>query len=308
MDSPYEGGRNLTPQQAGGHDLATARTSHPHTMLPRVTRDVPAPARRHYRSLFLSDFHLGSKGCQAVELAEFLRHHSADHLYLVGDVFDTWRPMGPNWTPEHDAVVRQLMDIQQSGTQVTYLPGNHDALFMRFQGRHFDAVTIAQQCIHEAADGRRYLVIHGDSCDVFARTVPWLANVGAWMESLLREVNKQVNRGLKRLGWRRWDGIEELVNVVNGMLRASDRFEERLSALAVAQGLDGIVCGHFHQPALHARFGVAYANCGDWVENRSAIAEEADGTLRLLDWSDRRPVPGTPEAGQQDEDGLALAN
>ncbi len=279
------------------------------SVLPSVGRPMrPANATRHFRSLFISDLHLGSRGCRTQDLIDFLRSHRCDTLYLVGDVFDTWRPMGPNWTRDHDDVVRALLDMHREGAQVVYLPGNHDALFHRFYGEHFGAITIAQKIIHTAADGQRYLVIHGDSCDVFADRAPWLAHIGAQLESGVRHLNHGLNMALRRFGRPDWNGLEEMVNVVNAGIRRHDRFEERLAAAALRHGADGIICGHFHQPALHRDLGVTYANCGDWVENQTAIAETADGSLSLIDWAKPHAVSGSmsPDIGQ--EEGLALAN
>jgi UDP-2,3-diacylglucosamine pyrophosphatase LpxH len=276
------------------------------TSVPRTSQ--PAVETQYVRALFISDVHLGSKGCRASDLISFLRHYRTDHLFLVGDMFDTWRPMWPNWTGDHDEVVRVILDMYRAGSKLTFLPGNHDALFHRFHGNHFGALTITPQTIHTTADGQRLLVIHGDSCDHFADRAPWLAQIGATLESGMRSLNHIVNRLLTRSGRPQWDGIEDALNLVNHALRKHDRFEERLAALARHNGVDGIVCGHFHQPALHRDFGVTYANCGDWVENQTAIVETEDGSLRLIDWTSIRAASEAtyPDAGQKE--GLALAN
>jgi UDP-2,3-diacylglucosamine pyrophosphatase LpxH len=274
--------------------------------VPRTSR--PAVEAQFVRALFISDLHLGSKGCRAPDLISFLRQYRTNHLYLVGDVFDTWRPMGQNWTRDHDEVVRAFLDMYRAGAKLTYLPGNHDALFHRFHGDHFGAVTITPQAIHTTANGRRLLVIHGESCDVFADRAPWLARIGATLESGMRCVHHGINQLLTRAGRPGWDGIEDVVNIVTKALRKYDRFEERLASLARSNGVDGIVCGHFHQPALHHDFGVTYANCGDWVENQTAIVETEDGSLSLIDWACTTAGAGAiyPDAGQ--EEGLAAAN
>ncbi len=274
--------------------------------VPRTSR--PAVGAQHVRALFISDLHLGSKGCRAQELISFLRQYRTNHLYLVGDVFDTWRPMGQNWSRDHDEVVRAFLDICRVGAKLTYLPGNHDALFHRFHGDHFGAVTIAPQAVHTTANGRRLLVIHGEICDVFADRAPWLARIGATLESGMRCMHHGVNQMLTRAGRPGWNGIEDVVNIVTKSLRKYDRFEERLASLARSSGVDGIVCGHFHQPALHHDFGVTYANCGDWVENQTAIVETQDGSLSLIDWACTTAAAGAacPAPGQ--EEGLAAAN
>jgi UDP-2,3-diacylglucosamine pyrophosphatase LpxH len=274
--------------------------------LPHTSR--LAAGQRHVRALFISDLHLGSKGCRAPDLISFLRQYRTDHLYLVGDVFDTWRPMGPNWTRDHDEVVRSFLEMYRAGAKLTYLPGNHDALFHRFHGDHFGAINIAPQTIHTTVNGSRLLVIHGDSCDVFADHAPWLARIGAALESGMRYVHHGINQLLTRIGRPEWDGIENVVNSATKALRKYDRFEERLAALARSTGADGIVCGHFHQPALHHDFDVTYANCGDWVENQTAIVETEDGSLSLIDWAcTTAPARVTCPDTEQSE-GMAAAN
>lgn len=274
--------------------------------VPRSAR--PAGGAHHVRALFISDLHLGSKGCRARALISFLRQYRTSYLYLVGDVIDTWRPMGLNWTPDHDEVVRTILDMHRAGAKLTYLPGNHDALFHRFHGDHFGAVTIAPQAIHTTADGQRLLVIHGDCCDVFAERAPWLARIGAALESGMRCAHHGINHLLTRIGRPQWDGIEHVVNIATKALRKYDRFEERLATLAPSHGVEGIVCGHFHQPALHHDFGVAYANCGDWVENQTAIVETEDGSLSLIDWARTTAAATATYPDPAQEEGLAAAN
>jgi UDP-2,3-diacylglucosamine pyrophosphatase LpxH len=275
---------------------------------PVLPSSRPILGTRSVRALFISDLHLGSKGCRALDLISFLRQYRTNHLYLVGDVLDTWRPMGKNWTRDHDDVVKAILDMYRAGAKVTYLPGNHDALFHRFHGHHFGAVTITPQAIHTTADGQRLLVIHGDSCDVFADTAPWLSRIGATLESGMRYLHDRINLRLTRAGRPPWNAIEDIVNLVNQGVRKHDRFEERLCTLARRNGADGIVCGHFHQPALHRDFGVTYANCGDWVENQTAIVETEDGSLRLINWARSTAAVGATDTAPGQEEGLAVAN
>ena len=279
--------------------------SYQRPLAPRTS--LPAVGAQHVRALFISDLHLGSKGCRALGLISFLRQYRTNHLYLVGDVFDTWRPMVQHWTPDHDEVVRAILDMHRDGAKLTFLPGNHDALFNRFHGHHFGAITITPQAIHTTADGQRLLVIHGDSCDVFADSAPWLARIGATLESGMRCLHDRINHLLTRAGRAGWNGIEDIVNIVNQTVRKHDRFEERLSALARLNGTDGIICGHFHQPVLHRDFGVTYANCGDWVENQTAIVENEDGSLSLIDWACTTAAAGATYPDPSQEEGLAAA-
>ena len=268
---------------------------------PRPTTSSQPAARRH-RTLFLSDMHLGTHGCKAPALLDFLRRNEADTTYLVGDVFDNWRPLGAHWTVAQEQVVKLLLDRARAGQRMVYLPGNHDDFFGRYLGRYFDDLEIVPECWHETASGERLLVTHGDACDLFAHRLPVLAKAGAWTEAVFRWLDTAVQTGCRSFGLPEWTFIDRGVAVVNNALRSRDQFEVRLSDLARSRGADGIVCGHFHKPALHRDHGVLYANCGDWIEHCSALAERADGTLFLLQTdSDTRPAPSSAVLTQERE-------
>jgi UDP-2,3-diacylglucosamine pyrophosphatase LpxH len=266
------------------------------------------PPKRHFRSLFLSDVHLGAHGCRTHRLLEFLERNDADVIYLVGDFFDNWRRIRSKWSPVHDSVLRTLMERSRAGTRIVYVPGNHDEFFRRHYGIYFDRIEVVEQTFHTAADGKRYLVLHGDCCDVFVNRARWLARLGSHLDGLVRGLNAVVNRTRRALGREEWAAIENALARVNRLIRSRDRFEARLSALARSHSADGVVCGHFHRVALHDDFGVTYANCGDWLESCTAIAEEADGRLRVLEWRDRRAVavPEEPMPEVEEASGLAV--
>ena len=253
--------------------------------VPAQPRLDPAPKRR-VRTLFLSDFHLGTVGCKSAALLEFLNTTQAETTYLVGDVFDNWRPLGGHWTDEHEQIVKLLIARARGGSRIVYLPGNHDDFFLRYAGRYFDNLEIMPETWHVTASGERLLVTHGQECDVFARRLPALSKAGSWIEAGVRRVDWAVKAGARGVGAPEWNGIGRGLARVNGMIRARDRFEERLTDMARQRGADGIVCGHFHKPALHRDHGVVYANCGDWVESCSALTERMDGTLELLHWAE----------------------
>ena len=260
------------------------------------------PTVARARAIFLSDFHLGTVGCKAAELLDFLRRHEAETTYLAGDIFDNWRPLGGHWNDDHERIVKLLIGRARSGQRIIYLPGNHDEFFLRYPGRYFVDLEILPEAWHITASGNRLLVTHGDGCDVFARRLPVLARAGSWIEAGVRRLDWATRATLRSLGMPEWNGIDRGLARVNGLVRAHDRFEERLCDLALYRGADGIVCGHFHKPALHRDHGVLYANCGDWVENCSALVEEDDGALSLVNWRneqaicDELPLPGQPEA------------
>ncbi|MEO8243618.1 MAG: UDP-2,3-diacylglucosamine diphosphatase [bacterium] len=254
-------------------DLAAARP---------VQRTSPT---RHFPVLFLSDMHLGSRACREDALHAFLTAHTADTIYLVGDIIDTWTAVGSHWTDTQHAILSLLLDRARTGTRMVYTPGNHDAFFRKYCGQHIAGIEVVEHITHTSGDGTRYLVIHGDSADEFGEKYPLLALLGAQLDVKFRGLIGLANRLRRRRGWADWTVAERAVKWVNDVIRGLDNFDLRLSDLARAHGVDGVICGHFHKPDLHSEHGVAYANCGDWVENGTALAETASGRLLLLDWS-----------------------
>lgn len=257
-------------------------------LLPRVAR--PGRPKRHVEALFLSDLHLGTLGCKSLRLLDFLDRHEAGTIFLVGDILDTWRPMGANWKPAHHDVLRLLADRATAGARIVYVPGNHDSFFRHHLGANFFNFEILRETEYTAADGTRFLVTHGDCCDVFSQNrLAALSKAGSWLETGVRRLGQGINLAREKLGRGGWDGLETALARVNTAIRARDRYEERLAALARSRGFDGIICGHFHQPALHSDFGVVYANCGDWVENCTALVATARG-LELIRWDEPAPA------------------
>jgi len=245
----------------------------------------PVRATRHFPVLFLSDMHLGSPACQEEALYGFLTTHTADTIYLVGDIIDTWVATSSQWSARQHQILRLLLRRAAAGTRVVFTPGNHDAFFRQYCGQTIAGIQVVNHILHETANGTRYLVIHGDSCDVFEQRFPRLARVGAKVDCLLRSAIGRVNAWRRSRDLPHWTVAERIVKRVNDAIRDLDNFDQRLADLARAHQAGGIICGHFHKPDLHDRHGVAYANCGDWVENSTALAETASGRLLLLDWA-----------------------
>ena len=247
---------------------------------------VQVATARHFPVLFLSDLHLGSRACRADDLLSFLHRHTADTIYLVGDIVDTWTATSAaQWTAAQHSILQLLLDRARNGTRLIYTPGNHDAFFRQYCAQRVAGIEIVSHILHHAADGRRYLVIHGDVCDIFDARFPYLARIGAKVESLFRGLGHRVNALRRRFGRPEWAIVDRVLHRANDLIRCVDEFDRRLADLARAHGTDGIICGHFHKPALHSDHGIAYANCGDWVENSTALAETASGRLLLLDWA-----------------------
>ena len=256
--------------------------------LPYFTPAAPVAATkpaRHFPVLFLSDLHLGSRACKEAALLEFLQSHTADLIYLVGDIVDTWLTTADQWSAKQQAILQLLLERARAGARLIYTPGNHDALFRQYIGQTIAGVEVVPQIIHHAANGQRYLVIHGDGCDIFGDRFPVLERVGAWTELAIRMASDRLDGWLEQRRRKGWKLADTVLHHANDLIRGLDRFEVRLAELARAAGTDGIICGHFHKPALHDQDGIAYANCGDWVENTTALVETTSGRLMLLDWA-----------------------
>lgn len=240
-----------------------------------------------YRSLFISDVHLGSRGCQAGLLLDLLHSTRCETLYLVGDIVDFWsmRRKGLYWPQAHNDVLRTLLEKSRDGTRVVYVPGNHDQAFRECVGLVFGRVEIRRHCIHVTADGRRLLVTHGDEYDGIVRCSPLRSRIGSRAYESIIWLNHHVNTWRRRFGYDYWSLASFLKRRVGNALRYIAEFEHALAQAARRQGVDGVVCGHIHRPGIREVGGVLYCNDGDWVENCTAIAEHRDGRLELLDWA-----------------------
>ena len=245
--------------------------------------------RRVHRAVFISDLHLGARGCQAELVLDFLQSVECRTLYLVGDIVDGWRlKSGWRWPASHDAVVQHLLALARRGVEVIYLPGNHDEFARAFYGVHLAGVVVAPEAVHTAADGKRYLVVHGDLYDGVVMRARWLACAGDWAYRALLRANTAWNRIRRRLGLGYWSFARFLKSRVKEATRFVDDFERELAAEARRRGLDGVVCGHIHKAERRMIDGVLYINDGDWVESCTAAVELADGRLETVDWAELR--------------------
>jgi UDP-2,3-diacylglucosamine pyrophosphatase LpxH len=241
-------------------------------------------ARKRHRSLFMSDMHLGASHCRSDRIVDFLTSHDAETIYLVGDIFDKGFGIGSNWTPGHDSVLRVLMGRVREGRRIVFIPGSHDDAFRRHYGVYFDQIEIAESAVHVAASGERYLVVHGDCFDVVAMNARWLATFGGHVDHALRHVNALLNRARRPFGLADWSLMDMILPRLNMLVTRGDLFGRRVKALAARHGADGVICGHFHRAEIHEKFGVPYINCGDWTDCCTALAEDFDGRMRLIDW------------------------
>ena len=259
-------------------------------------RDVPPPppspapgrsAQRRYRSIFISDTHLGTAGCQAGPLLDFLRRTESEFLYLVGDIVDGWQLKRRwYWHQSHNDVIQKVLRKARKGTSVVYVPGNHDEAARHFLDLAFGEILIRSEAIHVTADGRRLLVTHGDFFDAVVQCAKWLALLGDALYVFILRVNQHFNAVRARLGLPYWSLSQYLKHRVKNAVRYVGAFEEALAREARTRGFDGVVCGHIHKAEIRVVDGILYCNDGDWVESLTALVEHHDGRLEIVRWPD----------------------
>ena len=245
---------------------------------------------RHFRALFISDIHLGARGCQAELLLDFLRQHDADVIYLVGDIVDGWRLRTSwYWPQAHNDVVQKLLRKARKGARMIYVPGNHDEFLRDYYGTHFGGIKVAERYIHVGADGRRYLVIHGDHFDLVVTQARWLAHLGDHAYTIAIVLNRIFNDLRRRFGFGYWSLSQWAKHKVKNAVNYIGEFEKTLVLEARRSGAEGVICGHIHHAAIHNDFGITYINCGDWVESCTAVAEHPDGRFEVITWTTMSP-------------------
>ena len=249
---------------------------------------IGKPGTTRYRSVFISDLHLGTRGCRIDFLADFLRKTQCDNLFLVGDIIDGWRLRKSwFWDEAHDEVIRLILGKARAGAEVTYIPGNHDEMLRDWlpMGLEIGGIRLRREAVHTTADGKRLLVMHGDEFDSVVRYAKFLAHLGDWAYTTALTVNHWFNVVRRRLGYPYWSLSQWLKRQVKEAVKAIDRFEVALAGEAKRRGFDGVVCGHIHHAEMREVGGVLYINDGDWVESCTALVEHFDGRLELVDWA-----------------------
>jgi len=243
---------------------------------------------------------LGTRGCKAEALADFLAHNECSTLFLVGDIVDGWQLKRRwYWNSAQSRVVAEILAKVDNGARVIFVPGNHDEFARAYAGRLFAGVEVAFETIHETADGRRLLVLHGDRFDGVIACAKWLAHVGDWAYGVALCWNDVLFQVRKQLGLPYWSLSAWLKHKVKNAVEYISRFEETVAAEAEKRGVDGVVCGHIHHAEIRQIGGVLYLNDGDWVESCSALVEDARGNLEILRWaspSQRNAALGAAEA------------
>jgi UDP-2,3-diacylglucosamine pyrophosphatase LpxH len=250
----------------------------------------------HYRAIFISDLHLGTPGCQADALLDFLKEHTSDYLYLVGDIIDGWQLRRRwYWPQAHNDVIQKLLRKARKGTRVIYVPGNHDEFARHFLDHHFGGIEVVDQAVHKTADGRQLWVIHGDYFDAVVQQAKWLAYVGDYLYEFTLKLNRYLNNMRGRLGLPYWSLSAYLKHKVKKALNYVTDFENAVAHEAAKHGYQGVVCGHIHRAEIRDVNGVLYCNDGDWVESRTALVENEQGELSLLYWQTDPIVAEKPE-------------
>jgi UDP-2,3-diacylglucosamine pyrophosphatase LpxH len=248
-------------------------------------RDDDAPGRLRYRAVFISDLHLGTPGCQAGPLLDFLKSHPSDSLYLVGDIIDGWQLRKRwYWPQSHNDVLQKLLRRARKGCRVVYVPGNHDEFARQFAGHHFGGIEVVQETVHVTAAGHQLWVIHGDHFDGVVQCAKWLAYLGDNLYEFTLKLNRHLNRLRGRLGLPYWSLSAYLKQKVKKALNYVTDFERAVAHEARRRGHQGVVCGHIHRAEVRRIDGVLYCNDGDWVESRTALVEHYDGRLELVEW------------------------
>ncbi|MFW2851577.1 UDP-2,3-diacylglucosamine diphosphatase [Sphingomonas sp. TX0543] len=262
-------------------DFTDFANSHPHQPERAET------ARRRYRTIWISDIHLGTRGCNAQMLIDFLDHVDSQTMYLVGDIIDGWQLRKRFfWPAAHNDVIWRLMKRARRGTRMIYIPGNHDEMFRQFAGLDFGGIQIRRKAIHETADGRRLLVLHGDEFDAITLSHRWLAHVGDAAYNVLMTLNRWVSAVRRRFGMPYWSLSKHAKAKVKNAVAFISRFEEIVAEAAGSRGVDGVVCGHIHTAEMREIAGIAYYNDGDWVEGCTALVEHFDGRMEVIHWAD----------------------
>ncbi|MBN1345183.1 MAG: UDP-2,3-diacylglucosamine diphosphatase [Phycisphaerae bacterium] len=268
--------------------------------------------KTYYRSVFISDTHLCCRDSHAEMLLRFLDSFKCEHLYLVGDIVDAWY-LGKKvyWPATYNKVMRKLLKHATRGTKVVYIPGNHDELARHLAGYSLGNVVIASKVYHFTADGKKLLVVHGDQFDAIVTYHVWLSHLGGAAYDYLIAVNRMVNAVRQWLGLPYMSLAGAIRRKVKGAVKFLTRFEDTLIEMAKQEGVDGVICGHIHQPAIKESQGVMYLNSGDWIENCSAVVEDPHGNFEIVrahELFDHRDEVTLPEREEQSAVALTEAH
>jgi UDP-2,3-diacylglucosamine pyrophosphatase LpxH len=250
------------------------------------------PVPHNVRALFLSDIHLGSRACRAEELLSFIKDYEPEYIFLVGDIVDFWAmSRGVYWPAAHNTVVQKLLKKARHHVKVVLIPGNHDEALREYIGSSFGDIVLVRDYIHTAADGRRYLLLHGDEYDQVTAYHRWVSVLGDVSYSVLVRLNRMLSLLRRKLGVSgHWSLADYAKRSLKGALEFVYGFEESVAHHVRRSGFDGVVCGHIHSAAIKDIGGITYINCGDWVDSCTAVVEHSDGCMELLRWDEKEEL------------------
>jgi len=240
---------------------------------------------KHFRTIWLSDFHLGLKDAKVDYLLDFLRYTESETLYLVGDIFDGWAMSRSwYWTQSHNDVIQKILRKAQQGTRVIYLPGNHDEFARDYLGLCLGRIDVMQEVIHKTADGRKLLVLHGDGFDGVIQHARWISVFGSKIYTILLRFNRRLNQARRLFGMPYWSLSAYLKHTTKRAVQSIANFENAMVEVAKEKKADGIVCGHIHHAEIREINSILYANSGDWMESCTGLVEHSDGQIELVNW------------------------
>ncbi len=252
----------------------------------KLSYDEPEGKHR-YRSIFISDTHIGTAGCKSDFLLDFLKHNESKYLYLVGDIIDGWElKKSWNWMQDHNDIIQKVLRKARKGTKVFYIPGNHDEFLRDYLGHKFGGISVLYETVHRTADGKNLLVLHGDKFDGIIMNSRWLAELGSTAYNFTIFINRWFNAARRKLGYPYWSLSAYLKLKVKSAGGFIENFERALVREAKRRGMDGVVCGHIHKADMKMIDGIEYLNDGDWVESCTALVEHFDGRLEIIHWHD----------------------
>jgi len=246
-------------------------------------------SKAHVRSIFLSDIHLGSKGCQSKLLLDFLNNNTCENLFLVGDIIDCWRLSSKlYWPQEHSNVFNKFLSMSRKGTKVYFITGNHDDFLRRYQPLQLGNIELKEEHSYETFHNKNLLIIHGDQFDIVTTYGRHLALLGDWIYQFLLVLNRYLNSLRSRFGYGYWSLSNYLKQKVKGAVNFMSDYEINVSKECQRRGFDGVVCGHIHKAEIKDINSTIYMNCGDWVESCTALVEDEFGSFKIIPWADNQ--------------------
>jgi UDP-2,3-diacylglucosamine pyrophosphatase LpxH len=245
---------------------------------------MPDTDIKHYRSIFISDVHLGSKYSQVDKLIEFLKNNECDTLYLVGDIIDAWALKRKwFWDNNHNLLIQKILRKSRKHTRIIYLTGNHDDFLRNFEGGlTIGDIEVCDELVYTTLKGKKYLVIHGDKFDGFLNSIAWLSHIGSMLYDVVLYINDKINWFRRKFKWQPWSLAQMVKTRTKEAVKFMTKYEDLLVNEARHQKVDGVICGHIHRACHKSIDGIEYYNCGSWIENCNAVVETVDGDLKLL--------------------------